>query len=55
MSYDAKCYDLAEAFLKEAGYDNTIDKDQLAQAIQDCIEDYLCDLDAKDVPELEDR
>ena len=55
MSYDGLIYKVAEQYLKEAGYNNTIDMDKLAQAIQDTIEDYLCDLDARDVPELEDR
>ena len=45
MSYDVKCYALAEAFLDEAGYNNTVDKNKLAQAIQDTIEDYIVDLD----------
>ena len=42
MSYDAKCYDLAEAFLAEETELNTeFCRNELAQQIQDVIESYL--------------
>ena len=44
MSYDPKCYDLAEAFLKDGGWTHTTDIEKLAQKIQDVIEDHLADL-----------
>lgn len=37
MSYDPKCYDLAEYFLPGPAEMTA----ELAQLIQDCIEDYL--------------
>lgn len=40
MSYDAKCYELAEAFLAEELADEA-DIDALAQAIQDTIEHWI--------------
>ena len=55
MSCDPRCTALAAAFLKDAGWNNTLDIHRLAEGIQSFIEDYLCDLDAKDMPELEDR
>lgn len=41
MSYDSKCYDLAGAFLED--YPQSTDKEcaELAQDIQDAIEDFL--------------
>jgi hypothetical protein len=44
VSYDPKCYDLAETFLKDGGWTHTTDIHRLAQQIQDCIEDYMADL-----------
>lgn len=42
MSYDQKCYDLAEAFLLDEAAINTPEHvDQLAQRIQDVIEGEL--------------
>lgn len=42
MSYDQKCYDLAEAFLEDEPELNTEkNRDELAQAIQDVIEGHL--------------
>jgi hypothetical protein len=56
MSYDTKCYDLAEAFLSEFADGTpapsaTIAKHapRLAQAIQDTIEQELADIDAYNV------
>lgn len=49
MSYDSQCYDLAEAFLSDI--QNPVNKDdahKLAQDIQDVIEDYLSDVEARD-------
>ena len=45
MSYDTKCYALAEAFLKDGGWTYEPDIHKLAQNIQDCIEDYVSDLE----------
>lgn len=42
MSYDQKCYDLAEVFLSDIQNPvNKEDADKLAQEIQTTIEDYL--------------
>ena len=41
MSYDKKCWDLAEIFLKDDGFTHTGDIDALAQQIQDTIEDFI--------------
>ncbi len=38
MSYDPKCYDLAETFLSDVKGATAEDIDELAQAIQDCCE-----------------
>ena len=51
MSYDSQCYDLAEAFLSDI--QNPVNKDdahKLAQDIQDVIEDYLSDVEAREKP-----
>ena len=45
MSYDPKCYDLAKSFLADGGWTHSEDITALAQQIQDCIEDYLADMD----------
>lgn len=52
MSYDTKCYDLAKAFLSDVPKDKLPTKeghdqaaDELAQEIQDAIEDFLIDKD----------
>lgn len=42
MSYDAKCYDLAEAFIDEATWAHERHRHELAQRIQETIEEY-CD------------
>lgn len=48
MSYDVKCYRLAEDFLDDYVVPNkvTLEKvaGQIAQAVQDCIEDEIADL-----------
>jgi hypothetical protein len=42
MTYDQKCYDLAEAFLlDEPQLSTSADRDALAQAIQSAIEDWI--------------
>ncbi len=41
MSYDIKCYDLAEAFLKDEHVDEEETIGVLAQIIQDAIEDFI--------------
>ena len=53
MSYDTKCYDLAEAFLED--YDTPhlaaykLAAEEIAQAIQSTIEDALSDLTKRNV------
>ena len=44
MTHDPKCYALAETFLKDGGWTHTTDIQQLAQNIQDVINDHLADL-----------
>ncbi len=39
MSFDSRCYDLAEVFLPDNATEQV--KNELAQAIQDAIEDFL--------------
>jgi hypothetical protein len=39
--YDVKCDELARAFLEDDGPPTEEDVKQLAQAIQDCIEDWM--------------
>ena len=42
MAYDAKCYDLAKAFLAdEPQIDTEANRDDLAQSIQDVIEQAI--------------
>lgn len=42
MSYDVKCYDLAEAFLTDEPNLNTkVRRNELAQLIQTTIEDFI--------------
>ena len=42
MSYDPKCYDLAEAFLEDVPHLNSdARRDELAQLIQSVIEDFI--------------
>ena len=44
MSYDTRCYELAEMFLSEVPIiNNAHHADRLAQTIQDTIEQYLGD------------
>jgi hypothetical protein len=44
VSFDSKCYDLAEHFLTEEPGLNTEEmKDQLAQAIQETVESWIND------------
>lgn len=45
MSFDSKCLDLAEHFLPEASKEF---KDDLAQALQDCVENWRCPNDDHD-------
>lgn len=40
MAFDPKCYELAEYFLRDNGAATGDHKDDLAQAIQDAIEDW---------------
>ncbi|MGB7023881.1 MAG: hypothetical protein WBD73_08800 [Candidatus Acidiferrales bacterium] len=55
MSYDAKCWDLADAFLgppEESIYSHE-NIDELAQRIQDVIEDFIVEKsDASDILEI---
>lgn len=56
MSYDPKCYDLAEAFLEDYAKDLSAEeiskaRDELAQCIQTTIEGYLSHLDPEDEPQ----
>ena len=55
MAYDSKCYDLAEVFLDGIGSQADTDKHapELAQGIQDYIEDFLSDLEANRLAEAE--
>lgn len=42
MSFDPRCYELAELFLSDEPAINTSEKrDELAQIIQDAIEDFI--------------
>lgn len=41
MSYDPKCYELAEYFLDDDPLPASANANELAQLIQDAIEDYL--------------
>lgn len=41
MAYDEKCYELAMFFLDDAGIMTEYDREELAQAIQSTIEDYI--------------
>jgi hypothetical protein len=42
MSYDKKCYELAAAFLsEEPGLNSENNRSELAQIIQDDIEDFI--------------
>lgn len=44
MTYDEKCYELAEAFLSDqplAGFNTESRRDKLAQEIQRTIEDFI--------------
>lgn len=48
MSFDIKCYELAEMFLEDSSAPNTeINRRWLAQAIQDAIEDELSAMEAE--------
>jgi len=47
MSYDQKCYDLAESFLEdEPALNNEENRNELAESIQSAIEDFI---DAKKI------
>ena len=49
MSYDGSCYDLAEGFLSdEPALDSEFRRKQLAQLIQDTIDDYMHALEPKE-------
>lgn len=51
MTYDQKCYDLAEAFLSdEPNADTSEHRHVLAQRIQSAIEDYLAELTEAEYP-----
>lgn len=50
MSYDTKCYNLAEAFLSDGGWTHSGDYERLAQQIQDCIEDFVAELENEAAP-----
>lgn len=41
MSFDPKCHDLALLFLQEVANTTDADVNELAQAIQDTIEDFI--------------
>jgi hypothetical protein len=43
MSYDQKCYDLAQFFLANAGITDTKTIELLAATIQGTIEDFIVD------------
>ena len=43
MAYDSKCYDLAEQFLQDIKYLAIYEKADLAQVIQDAIEDWMAE------------
>jgi len=45
MSYDVKCEELAKSFLEDEGNATEKRVKELAQAIQDCIEDWLEDIE----------
>jgi hypothetical protein len=47
MTYDQKCYDLASHFLSDEKGATVIDIQNLAQAIQSAIEDWLEDWEGK--------
>lgn len=50
MSYDSRCYDLAETFLEDEPTINTeANRAELAQLIQTTIEDHIAWLQAPDV------
>jgi hypothetical protein len=42
VNYDDACYDLAALFLDTEQAATELDRDTLAQAIQDAIEDWFC-------------
>lgn len=54
MSYDSRCYDLAEVFLEEIDSDEELRAD-LAQTIQDAVEDWFASLHAAVKEELRRR
>ena len=43
MTFDPKCYDLAKLFLVDVGNHSDVAADQLAQEIQEVIEEFLSD------------
>lgn len=43
MAYDFKCYELAEQFLEDIKDPTIYEKDDLAQVIQDAIEDWFAE------------
>ena len=56
MSYDTKCFDLADAFLADQPELNRIeDREMLAQAIQTTIEDWINDMLVNIQAEKEER
>lgn len=48
MTYDPKCYYLAEVWLNGTGDTHSETVVRLAQRIQDCIEDFMADLENED-------
>jgi hypothetical protein len=49
MSVDVKCYALAKVWLLNSGWNNDATIAELAQKIQDTIEDYEADLEHETV------
>jgi hypothetical protein len=47
MAFDTRCYDLARIFLAETPNTQEQDKDSLAQAIQDAVENWFFEHEAK--------
>jgi len=45
MSYDPKCYDLAQQFLSDHDVGTKRNVDRLAQVIQDAIEEFIAELE----------
>jgi hypothetical protein len=50
MSYDTKCYELAQSFLEDANMASVRQIHELAQEIQDTIESFI-ESEQREVPE----